>query len=107
MHDRARIHDKTCIVVGRNKTIRVRMAPPRSPDLMPLDYAVFGCVKNALKRAGLRYEPWQVRAQKFEDLLGTFDASASIAGFKRRLQLCLAADGGHFSTRRTSPSAAI
>jgi hypothetical protein len=99
VHDRAAIHHNSSVEVGRNKQVRAIKAPPRSPDLMPLDYCVFGSVKNKMLRLGLRAQDWSIRAQTFVELLEGFDATKCIEAFKKKLHLCIEAGGGHFSER--------
>jgi hypothetical protein len=99
VHDRAKFHPKKTVDVGVFGSLKAIHAPPRSPDLMPLDYCVFGTVKNTMTRGGWRSRPWPERAQKFVELLQTFDATNSLKSFKGRLKACIKEKGGHFAER--------
>lgn len=73
--------------------VQVELLPPRSPDLDPLDYAVFAHSKNWLERTGLA--DWDQRCSAFVKRLEGLDVSKQIAGFKERLLNVVAAGGGH------------
>lgn len=71
--------------------------PPRSPDLSPLDYFLWGYVKDHVFRSKpasldeLKKEVREVIASINSEMLGKV-----IANFGRRIEKCIAADGGHF-----------
>lgn len=81
---------------GPDCCLDVMTQPPRSPDIMPLDYAVFGLAKRALKAKFRSNWEWPARAAEFVRLLRESDVKAAIDGYPNRLQRLDAAGGGHF-----------
>lgn len=75
--------------------VQVEILPPRSPDLDPLDYAVFGHSKNWLARGGIA--DWDQRCTAFVKHLESLDAKRQVAGYTRRLLQVVAARGGHIA----------
>ena len=74
-------------------------SPPNSPDLNPLDYVVWGAMLEAYNK--LTTKPKNIPELKdalqiiWKDLsLETIQKS--VLGFRKRLQGCVKADGGHF-----------
>lgn len=98
VHDRSTCHQRTDItVVDSDKAacvLPVIVAPPRSPDLMPLDYGVFGTAKNKLLNQVSQKDAWVHRAETFVQLLRDTDVSRIIASYPRRLEKCAANNGG-------------
>lgn len=93
VHDRSTCHPRTDIVLdGKGATLKTIMAPPRSPDLMPLDYAVFGTVKSLLLREVSQHCKWHTKAERFVEELRAFDVTNAIHAYPKRLQYCK--DGG-------------
>lgn len=81
--------------IGRNGPI---FWPPRSPDLTPLDFYVWGFLKSEVYSVRIdTIEQLQDRIQsassKIRQNLNNFQMSEAI---KRRLQLCLLKNGDHF-----------
>ena len=73
--------------------------PPNSPDLNPLDYCVWGIMQDAYKK----YEPKPTQLNELKVVLQTIWDSLSrdlidraVVGFRKRLQACVKANGGHF-----------
>ena len=73
--------------------------PPNSPDMNPLDYAVWGAMLETYKK--LTTKPKNIPELKntlqiiWNDLpLETIQKS--VLGFRKRLQACVKANGGHF-----------
>jgi len=73
--------------------------PPNSPDLNPLDYAVWGAMLETYNK--LTTKPKNIPELKntlqiiWHDLpLETIQKS--VLGFRKRLQACIKANGGHF-----------
>ena len=72
--------------------------PPNSPDLNPLDYHVWGMMLH-------RYQEYSPKPktknelktvlQKIWDNLPQQSIESAILAFRKRLQLCIAADGRH------------
>lgn len=78
------------------RQLQSKLAPPRSPDLMPLDYGIFGTVKQQLGRELAVTASWCSRAERFMELLRKRPSSAVFTAFGKRLQACVQAAGGHF-----------
>lgn len=96
VHDRSACHPHGDINIERPEAkLTTILAPPRSPDLMPLDYAVFGTVKAELGRLERRDWTWADRATTFVKLLEDFNPTNAIESFPKRLQNCLKNGGGH------------
>ena len=73
--------------------------PPNSPDMNPLDYAVWGAMLETYNK--LTTKPKNIPELKntlqiiWNDLpLETIQKS--VLGFRKRLQACVKANGGHF-----------
>lgn len=97
VHDRSRVHGSDLVQQWLQRaSIRSKLAPPRSPDLMPLDYGLFGTVKQKLGLEQLPTGAWEQRAQRFLQLLREPPSDAIIGSFKKRLQACMKARGRHF-----------
>ena len=70
--------------------------PPRSPDLDPLDYAVFGTAKRWLARnwpAG--QHDFSARCDAFHSHIASMDPGVLIRGYQLRLRKVLQQKGGH------------
>lgn len=97
IHDRNRVHSSSPVRQRlESMGIKSKLAPPRSPDLMPLDYGVFGAIKLQLGRGLPRTAPWEKRARKFLELLSQRPSDRVIQSFEERLRDCIKAHGGHF-----------
>lgn len=71
--------------------------PPRSPDLNPLDFFLWGCLKDQVNKND------KANIQELEDMIAENVARITpemIAETRnnliRRLRLCVQCDGGHF-----------
>lgn len=96
VHDKSTVHTSSVVVHGlKCMGLDAVVQPPRSPDVMPLDYGIFGCIKLALERELPRNVPWADRVEKFKDLLQTFSPRATIAEYPLRLQAIVDSKGGH------------
>lgn len=97
VHDRDTAHSsKFTAAYLEEKGIKPMLLPPRSPDLDPLDYGVFGAVKHKLRReADHKGLKWPQRARRLMGLLKEAQGQAAIEGFATRLWACIAAKGGH------------
>jgi len=73
--------------------------PPNSPDLNPLDYCVWGMMLSAyqkhLPKPSNKAE-LKVVLQAIWDSLSQESIDKAVLGFRKRLQACVKADGGHF-----------
>jgi hypothetical protein len=67
--------------------------PPHSPDLMPLDYGIFGTAKQELDRRATRAMPWADKVQLYKDILMAGPVQATIKAYESRLKACIAAGG--------------
>lgn len=99
VHDRDPVHRSTLVqehathLQGMQKGLQ--LLPPRSPDMQPLDYGIFGTVKTQLDRlVGLRAD-WSVRATTFMRLIREASIHRTIDQFPLRLQACIQAGGKH------------
>lgn len=96
VHDRSSVHQSKVVQDWlKLKGIPSMLTPPRSPDLMPLDYAVLGSVKQKLGKEQLSTAKWAERAKRFLALLRQPLSQRVISSFRERLQACVRADGGH------------
>lgn len=77
-------------------SINARNASARSPDMMPLDYYLFGRAKRLVAPRHLESSMWQARAQAFYMVLLNSDTKAAIQSFPKRLNACILAKGEHF-----------
>lgn len=103
MHSLVLVHDRNAVHCANavkkwleEEEVHAVLAPPRSPDLMPLDYSVFGTTKQAVKRQVGIKAAWDVRARTFLNLLREQSVEAIIGQFPKRLKACMAQQGGHF-----------
>jgi hypothetical protein len=96
IHDRSRVHSKGSI---EGVPWEVAMHPPRSPDLMPLDYGVFGTAKNeevrisSSKKQGMS---WEERVSTFKTILKGYEVTHTIEQYPKRLKACIDNNGHHF-----------
>lgn len=101
VHDKSTCHPGAPIDVGLpGAKLNVSMAAPRSPDLMPLDYAVFGLAKRKLLDAQQSHWTWADRAAFFIRTLQDFNPKACIEAYPARLQECWEKSGARVSGRR-------
>lgn len=73
--------------------------PPRSPDLTPLDFFVWGYIKNIVYRT--QPESMDELIQKVQDAFQTITAQMLHnvhEGVIRRINACIDAGGGHFES---------
>jgi hypothetical protein len=69
--------------------------PPGSPDLMPLDYGIFGTCKLQLERSMAKTAAWEDRVAKFKELIAAAPVKPTIQQFGDRLKAVVRASGGH------------
>lgn len=105
LHDRDPCHRCAAVHTAcrKNNIINVYL-PPRSPDLSPPDYGVFGAVKQKwcreVRRQGLLNKAsWAQACQLFNDLLKKSNYIGAIEGLPARIEACLQQGGKHFEHR--------
>ena len=99
IHDKSRIHTSKAVQQGlADMGLAYMVQPPRSPDLMPLDYGVFGGMKSQLARAARRFKTWEETVQAFKGMLLAFDPRATIAQFKLRIDKVIEMKGKHIES---------
>jgi hypothetical protein len=72
----------------------LRHWPARSPDLNPLDFFLWGHVKNVIYNRPMHKE--EDLRNRLQEAFGTITAEMVRACKLRRAQLCLEMNGGHF-----------
>ena len=71
--------------------------PARSPDLSPLDYFLWGYVKeNVFKRQLADIEILKEIVQEVVSSIDQDVLRAVMANFEKRINLCIEQQGGHF-----------
>ena len=73
--------------------------PPNSPDLNPLDYHVWGAMLEAyqkLNRKPSTIQELRTTLQNIWDDLPQGPIAKAVKNFRKRLQACVKAAGGHF-----------
>lgn len=100
VHDKSTCHPGSPIDVGLRSKLAVSMAAPRSPDLMPLDYAVFGWAKRKLLGAEKKGWTWANRAEFFVKTLQGFDPKPCIKAYEHRLKECYESGGMRVQGKR-------
>lgn len=99
IHDKSRIHTSKKVQKGlEDMGLAFMVQPARSPDLMPLDYGIFGTLKTKLARTPPQYKPWEEKVQLFKDLLLAFNPSATIAQFQSRIEKIIEKRGRHIES---------
>jgi len=73
--------------------------PPKSPDLNPLDYHVWGAMLEAYYK--LQPKPKaipeiKIALQQIWTVLPQTPINKAVNDFRKRLQACISAGGGHF-----------
>ena len=66
VHDKAKIHHTQPLPDAPWRPVA---HPPCSPDMMPLDYGIFGTVKTRLQREVTRSATWEQKVQLFKKIL--------------------------------------
>lgn len=75
------------------------MWPPRSPDFSPLDYYLWGRIKERLYHNGPVFEDEEQLENRITQIAGELDADEirrATQSIGRRLQACLDVGGVHF-----------
>jgi hypothetical protein len=97
VHDKARQH--TCVTVRQwlqQQGVTAVVQPARSPDMMPLDYGIFGATRAQLGRALPLSALWEDRVATFKQFLSSFDPAPTIGEFPLRMKACIESSGQHF-----------
>lgn len=96
MHDRSKIHTSKLVTHAlQDLQLRAALQPPRSPDLMPLDYGIFGFTKAKQEREEPMHATWGDKVKMFKNLLTNAPTKATINEFPLRLQACIDSRGEH------------
>ena len=98
VHDKDSVHtSKETAAFAVRHNIQLIELPPRSPDLDPLDYGVFGAVKTAWRsQVEDQQLGWDESCSLFIQLLREANAEAAIKGLHSRIQKCITAKGQRF-----------
>lgn len=99
IHDRAKPHTSQVVTQwASEQRIKVHVLPPRSPDMDPLDYGIFGPFKIWLQRSSARHGwTWDEKCQKAVAYLKSVDVGPTVKQFPQRLRACIEADGHHLT----------
>lgn len=105
IHDKYQVHGSRQVATAlADKNIRLLVQPARSPDLMPLDYGIFGTAKAKIGGRGQRCRTWEDKVSRLEGFLRATSRDKlvrrTIDQFPKRLQACIRADGGHIERCR-------
>lgn len=101
-HDNATAHTAAATVTFIQQYFDDRMIgrnlwPPRSPDLTPLDYFLFGYLKNVVHRNRLHtLEELRAAIEDAVSSIGEQELRAVYENMKKRVDMCLQSGGDHF-----------
>jgi hypothetical protein len=97
LHDRDSSHTNSLVKESAAEMgLTIVTMPTHCPDLTPLDATFFGTVKREWRLGCYRkHLPWSERCDLFLKLLEEQDVDAHLNGWVKRLDACIAADGGH------------
>lgn len=99
LHDRDPAHRGEAVRQRLEKLrLDARLLPPRSPDLQPLDYGIFGNCKRQLAKESMQLRDWQSKAIEFKKLVEAAPFQNVIRQFPLRLQACVKNGGRHFES---------
>ena len=73
--------------------------PPNSPDMNPLDYAVWGAMLETYNKLTTKPKNIPELKNKLQIIWNDLPLETiqkSVLGFRKRLQACVKANGGHF-----------
>lgn len=96
IHDRDTAHTcKGTMAKLQQIGLKSMLAPPRSPDLDPLDYGPWPTQKTALERCSWAGRTWDQKAKKFMELIREAPIVNTIREFPKRLEAVIRAGGKH------------
>lgn len=96
IHDRDTTHTcKSTMAKLQQIGLKSMLAPPRSPDLDPLDYGLWPTQKTALERCSWAGRTWDQKAKKFMELIREAPIVNTIREFPKRLEAVIRAGGKH------------
>ena len=99
VHDKSTPHQsKVATEALARLRLKAVVQPPRSPDLMPLDYGIFGRVKTAIAGRVKILRTWEESVSELEKKLLAARSDlidSTIDQFPRRLEACIASLGDH------------
>lgn len=99
VHDRSTPHQsKVATAALARLQLTAVVQPPRSPDLMPLDYGIFGTVKAEIAGRVKKWRTWEERVSALENRLQCASSDLidhTIAQFPKRLEACIDSHGDH------------
>lgn len=100
VHDKGLHHVSAAVKDGlKAMGISAVVQPARSPDLMPLDYGIFGSARLELGRRGLGKGAWEARVTAFKEILEGSMATAVIDQFPLRVRACIEMNGEQFEDK--------
>lgn len=96
VHDRSSVHRSGHVATAlRSMGLKSVLLPPRSPDLQPLDYGIFGLVKRRVESGLGSDRSWGNRVNLLKKLLADVQPGPTIAQFPKRLEAVVRAGGKH------------
>ena len=96
VQDGARVHGKKALHDAPWEPVT---QPPHSPDMMPLDYGIFGFTKIKLQRAVDRGDSWEAKVQMFKKFLMEASVGPTIEEFPLRMDACISSKGMHIEKK--------
>lgn len=96
-HDSSNVH-KTAHATNllSEHGITPLLLPPRSPDLTPLDYSVFGLAKRKWREMRLkRHMPYDDACLEIQKYLSEMDTDHILDQLPLRMEACIRTQGGH------------
>jgi hypothetical protein len=102
LHDRDPSHTSVLVqTFCAENNIVAALLPPRSPDLSPPDYGVFGGVKGQWRKEAhnkqlLSTSHWLEACRLFDALLDSSNYQGAMRALPARLDACIRCNGSHF-----------
>jgi hypothetical protein len=97
VQDGAKVHTSIVTQKGLQQLgLPTLLISPRSPDLDPLDYSVFGAAKTRLASDLPLSATWEQRVARFKEILQAAPVDKAIRQMSLRASACIAAGGRHF-----------
>ena len=79
--------------------ISLKLWPPNSPDLSPVDYKIWGIMQQRVYEMQIHNVDELKRQRRLVDVWSSLQQSvvdAAVSEWRKRLQVCVCAKGGHF-----------